>query len=260
MKQHPWQMVRGDGPLVATAIHDGHAVRPEVARRLAVDDDARRREEDPHTAEWTSIAPSRIVVAQSRFEVDMNRPRDKAVYRGAEDAWGLDVWREPPGPELVSRSLTLYDAFYTEIKSFFGMLTEQHARVVVFDLHSYNHRRAGADAAVDDPALRPEINIGTKTMDRRRWTRLVDALLDTLTGHDFLGRRLEVRENVPFGGGWFPQWLHQTFPERVCVISIEVKKFFMDEWSGLVDRHTMDAVYGALRAGAGRIERELGRP
>jgi hypothetical protein len=37
------------------------------------------------------VAPTHIIVTRSRFEVDLNRPRDKAVYRCAADAWNLDV-------------------------------------------------------------------------------------------------------------------------------------------------------------------------
>ena len=42
-----WQIVRGDSPLVATAIHDGHRLRPEVAEMMALSDTDRLREEDP---------------------------------------------------------------------------------------------------------------------------------------------------------------------------------------------------------------------
>jgi hypothetical protein len=41
-----FQIERGDGPLVAAAIHDGHAVRPELNEWLALDDGQRLREED----------------------------------------------------------------------------------------------------------------------------------------------------------------------------------------------------------------------
>src|SRR6185369_9772081 len=88
-----WQTEFGDGPLVACAIHDGHDVRPEVADCLRLDSAQRLYEEDPYTGEWTSIAPTRIVARRSRFEVDFNRSRDKAVYITPVDAWGLDVWR-----------------------------------------------------------------------------------------------------------------------------------------------------------------------
>ena len=42
-----WQINYGDSPLVATAIHDGHALRPDVAGIMALSDSERLREEDP---------------------------------------------------------------------------------------------------------------------------------------------------------------------------------------------------------------------
>ena len=232
MDETAWHMVRGDGPIVAAAIHNGHDVRPEVSRLLALDDQTRLREEDPFTESWTSIAPTQIVGLRSRFEIDLNRPRNRAVYLTPEDAWGLQVWRHPPSREIVDRSRALFDAFYRTMRHTLRDLTKHHGRVVVLDLHSYNYRRAGPDAPSADPALNPEVNVGTGTMDRRRWARLVDRFLEDLRNFDFLGRRLDVRENIKFFGGNFPAWIHKTFPETVCVLSLEIKKFFMDEWSG----------------------------
>ena len=37
-------------------------------------------QEDPFTGIWTTVAPTRLIGLHSRFEVDFNRPRDKAVY------------------------------------------------------------------------------------------------------------------------------------------------------------------------------------
>src|SRR5262245_19024990 len=62
MPQSPiWQTEFGDGALVACAIHDGHAVRPDVADCLRLDSAQRRYEEDPYTGDWTSIASTRII-------------------------------------------------------------------------------------------------------------------------------------------------------------------------------------------------------
>jgi hypothetical protein len=66
--------------LVAAAIHNGHAVRKERTEFLAVNDWARLREEEPHTGDWTAIAPTRIIGLRSRFEVDLNRPPETAIY------------------------------------------------------------------------------------------------------------------------------------------------------------------------------------
>ena len=91
-----WQLTAGNAPLVATAIHDGHQLRAEVAEIMALTDAAQLREEDPFTGQWTTVATHRLVGTHSRFEVDLNRPREKAVYLQPEDAWGLHVWRETP--------------------------------------------------------------------------------------------------------------------------------------------------------------------
>lgn len=51
-----WRAERGRGPIVAVAVHDGHAVRDEIAGYLALDEPGRLREEDPFTGEWTAVA------------------------------------------------------------------------------------------------------------------------------------------------------------------------------------------------------------
>lgn len=252
-----WQLQLGDGPVVAAAIHAGHAIRGELSDLLAIDEMARLHEEDPHTGVWTSVAPTRIIVFRSRFEMDLNRARPKAVYLEPDDAWGLKVWKKRPPAEVIERSLAQYDAFYRHVHLALETLLERFGRLVVFDLHSYNHRRQGADAAAADPQDNPEVNVGTGTMDRRRWAPLVDRFISDLRGFDSLGRRLDVRENVRFTGGQFPRWIHQTFPDSVCALAIEVKKCFMDEWTGEVDQAQLFAVGESLRSAASGVIEEL---
>ena len=250
---------RGDGPLVAAALHDGHAVRPEVAARLALSDAERRREEDPFTGAWTEVGDHRIVVHRSRFEVDPNRPRDGAVYLEPEQAWGLEVWRQPPSEQAVARSLAIYDRFHEEVGALFRELAERHGRFVVFDLHSYNHRRGGPEAEPDDPLENPEVNLGTGSLDRDRWAPVVERFLAELRCFDFSGRRLDVRENVRFLGGHFARWAHETFPEAACVLAVEWKKLFMDEWTGEPFPRVTAEIRRALSAAADGVRDELGR-
>ncbi len=252
-----WQTEYGDGPLVACAVHDGHAVRPDVAECLRLSNAERLYEEDPYTGAWTSIAPTRIVARRSRFELDLNRPRDKAVYIVPADAWGLDVWKCSPSPKMVDRSLRAYDDFYAQLRLLLEQLVERHGRVVVFDLHSYNHIRDGRGGPASDPAANPEINLGTGSMPRDRWAPIVDRWLADMRGYDYFGRRLDVRENVKFFGGHLPGWIHQNFPETVCALAIEVKKFFMDEWTGELDAGQHEALHGALSVAADGVRHEL---
>ena len=238
----------GDGPLIAAAIHDGHDVRPEVSSHLALGDAERLREEDPYTARWATVVPTRLVGLRSRFEVDLNRPRETAIYRLPSDAWGLQVWKAGLPDVVVEASLAGYDAFYAAAYDLLDEVRRRHGRFVVLDLHSYNHRRDAAAAAPADPAGNPEVNIGTGSMDRDRWSSVVDRFVDDLRSCEVVGRHLDVRENVKFRGGAFAQWVHHTFPETGCALAIEFKKFFMDEWTGEPDVACVEAIREALSA------------
>ena len=248
MTDQIWRLYVGGGPLIATAVHDGHEIRDEVGRHLALDDKARLREEDPFTGEWTKMVSTRVIGMRSRFEVDLNRPREKAVYRTPEDAWGLTIWKDEPPDEIFNKSLAQYDAFYDGMRSLLEETVSQHGYVVVFDLHSYNHRRQGPCAPPADADRNPQVNIGTGTMNRQRWAGVVDTFIDALREYDFPGGKLDVRENVKFFGGNWPRWIHEAFPDTGVAIAIEFKKFFMDEWTGEGDDGVIAAIGAALNS------------
>lgn len=235
-------VAEGDGPIVATAIHDGHGLRSEIAERVALDEATRLREEDPYTGRVAAVVPTHLIATRSRFEVDLNRPRDKAVYTCAEDAWGLECWTTPPEPELIAGSLAVYDEFYATLEAVLRERVRRYGRFVVLDIHSYNHCRDGAGRPA--PAEQnPEINLGTGTVDRARWGALVDRF-----SRDLVGQGLDVRENVKFKGGHMSRWIHERFPATGCALAIELKKTFMDEWTGVVDDARLTQLARAIAA------------
>ncbi len=231
MNETTYTFVKGHSPIVATAIHEGHHTRDSILNLFNLDDGQRLREEDPFTAEWVNISDNNIIVHHSRFETDVNRARSEAVYLKPEDAWGLNVWKDEPAHETVLESLAVYDGFYVEVKKYFDSLFRENKNIVVFDIHSYNHRREGKDIQADLDK-NPEVNIGTKSMNHKKWQPLVDGLINSFRSFDYGGRSLDVRENVKFKGGYFGQWLYEEYGDNICPVSIEFKKFFMDEWTG----------------------------
>lgn len=238
-----WSVHRAASPLVATAIHNGHTVRPELAASMVLDEPGRLREEDPYTEFVIRDVPNRVVVHRSRFEIDLNRPRDGAVYLRPEQAWGLEIWGSAPEAAAVQRSLRTHDAYYAMLGQMLADIEAQFDRFVLLDIHSYNHRRAGPEAEPTAAEAAPAINIGTFSMDRARWADVVDPFIESLRSFRLRGEPMDVRENVAFQGrGEQTRFVHHAFPYSGCAIAIEFKKFFMDEWTGEPDPDALVAM------------------
>jgi len=254
-----WSVNEGEGALLATALHSGHKIRQEMKQIMLLDDETRLREEDPYTEQLAKISQNQIIPLHSRFEVDLNRARNEAVYLKPEDAWGLKIWKHQPTKEMIKYSLQEFDQFYTDSEIFLKKLEQEYGHFVVFDLHSYNYRRNGPGAPPDDPLKNPDINIGTGTMERDRWGRLIDHFINDLKAYHFEGGHLDVRENIKFKGRQFATWVHSNFSESGCVLSIEIKKIFMDEWTGEVNKRKLIALFNALKSTLPGISEELAR-
>jgi hypothetical protein len=235
------------GPVVATSVHAGHGLRPEVAGAMVLDEAERFHEEDPYTDRIAAAVPDRVITSRSRFEADLNRPRRDAVYRSPEDCWGLDVWRDGAlSDALVELSLETYDAFYDALAPRLDALAER-GPFVVLDVHSYN-RRDGADT--------PEVNLGTGSVDDQFGPLVERFLVDIRRAWSGSGP-LDVRENVAFMGRNLAWWVHERYPGVGCVLALEFKKTFMDEWSGELDEERFRAAQGALAATLPGLREEL---
>ena len=247
--RNPWTVEFGSGPLLATAIHNGHEMLPELARRSAMSVEDRLREEDPHTGVIATAIPTSVVVSSSRFTVDLNRRRESAVYREPGDAWGLDLWAEPPTDSDIAAALAIYDDFYSLVGGLIENTIDQYGHFVLYDVHSYNHRRTGPNAPPEDVNENPTVNLGTGSLPGR-WRPVADAFMNAMSQQEAGGERIDVRENIRFKGGYLSQWVHDRYGTDGCVLAIEFKKVFMDEWSGDVDWVVVGELEGALAATA----------
>ena len=258
--ENPWTVRNGAGRIVATAIHDGHDLRPEVADAMALGDAERLREEDPFTGQAVLDVPAHIVVHRSRFEFDLNRAEEGAVYRTPDQCWGLQLWKPgEPDEAVVQRSLEFHSEYYRNLADVLDGIAAKHDRFVLLDIHSYNHRRGGPDAEPEPQEAAPDINIGTFSMPREHWAFLIDPWMEALRGFDFNGRKLDVRENVAFQGrGEQTRFVHERYPERGCAIAVEFKKFFMDEWTGEPDPAELAAMRRFTTFMAEQADRLLG--
>lgn len=242
-----WKIQLGESPIIGTAIHSGTNVGDACRSLMSLSDPDRRREEDPFTEQFITDFPTQIIVHRSRFQVDLNRAREAAVYMSPDQSWGLEVWREHPAEDILRESLAFHDAFYSELNHVLADIERRYGRFVLVDVHSYNHRRDGPVSKPMSRDLAPDINIGTSSMDRQRWAPVVEAFMETLRSHSLNGEPIDVRENVSFQGkGEQTRFVHTNFPETGCAIAVEFKKIFMDEWSGKPDWGTIEQLRAIL--------------
>jgi N-formylglutamate amidohydrolase len=253
-----WDIALGDGPVVTTAIHDGHLVRDSLRPHLAIEDEVRRREEDPLTSLFTTVGDVRIRARHSRFQVDLNRPRELAMSTDPQDTWGLKVWHDTLPEAEREISLASHDAFYAMVAELLERLIERWGCVLLIDLHSYNHRRDGADAQPAPQQGNPDIELGVTTLDSSRWGATAARFADALRACPVAGSTPDVRENVRFPtGGHFPEWVYATYGDRVCTISPEYKKIYMDEWTAQADIAALEDLRDGLQRAVDAVRPEF---
>ena len=140
-----------------------------------------------------------------------------------------------------------YDEFYETVRNLLADKLKREEKLLLLDMHSYNHQCDGAGQPPAGITGNPDIEIDTTEFGRAQFGSLVDKLIADLRGQMIGGRKLDVRENVRFAGpGHFARWVQMEFPNDVCVISIEVKKFYMDEWTGEIDLEILHDVRAAI--------------
>ena len=84
------------------------------------------------------------------------------MYRTPAEAWGLKVWREPLPNDVFERSRAIRTEFYRTVEQVLTELLKRHERLVVYELHTYNHHRLGPDEPFDPVELNPQVNLGTE--------------------------------------------------------------------------------------------------
>ncbi len=230
-------------PVIALSIHNGHDMSNELLGICGISDTDRLREEDPFTERISSGCSNNVTVHTSRFMIDLNRSPQSAVYQKPEDCWGLNVRKNPIPSTYLTELYDAYEDWYRVLDYQISNFLNRHPRLIVFDLHSYNHRRKGPNSEPDPQIENPDIIIGRSNLNSEYYP-LVAKLKSLLNNKEIDGYLLDCREDVKFSGGYLSRYLNAKYPQRVISLSIEFKKIYMDEWSGIVD----DYKFGRLIA------------
>jgi len=208
---------------VCSAIHDGHSLRSEIIDNCDLNETERLYEEDPFTAEMVKNLPLVIKGCDSRYEYDLNRPPETCVY---DEAWGRQVWKSPLSAAQKETSLKKHHTFYRVLGELYKKLENQHGSCLVYDMHSYNHKRIEKDT--------PVFNIGTEQLDKK-WTGVIKHWVEQLNNITLPGiSSRAAADEVFYGRGYQATFVHNNL-NNTLVLPTEVKKVFMNELTGEPD-------------------------
>lgn len=209
-------------PIVCTAIHNGHRLRPDIEKSFLLSKEERFYEEDPYTDELISSFPIQLIGNDSRFEYDLNRAKALSTY--FKTAWEKQVWEKPLSTKQRAKSHRKHQSFYNVLEAIISVIEKLFNNAIVFDIHSYNHKRIEQDT--------PTFNIGSEQIDTERWGNIVKHFEKQL--NRIVLPNLHVRgvtDEVFQGRGYLITHVNGHF-DNTLVLPTEVKKIFMDEYSG----------------------------
>ena len=104
------------------AVHDGHQFRKELWDNCLHSEYDRWYEEDPETKNMVHSHPIVMAGMDSRFEYDLNRAPESAIYT---DAWGKQLWKKPLSEPMILKSLNKHVNFYKVVNALIMKLEEK---------------------------------------------------------------------------------------------------------------------------------------
>ena len=224
-------------PYVCGAVHNGHQFRKELWENCMHTEYDRWFEEDPCTKEFVKSHPIVIAGRDSRFEYDLNREPEIAIY---DDAWGKKLWKKPLSEETKAKSLKKHETFYTVVHALFKKLNEKFKAIVVYDMHSYNWRRWDREV--------PVINLGTSNIDTDRFGNEIEKWRRSLS-ELILPKNIQTTSKVNDtfqGNGYFLKYITENFKNNL-VLATEFKKIYCDERDGTIFPEVVSAIEKQLQ-------------
>jgi len=224
-------------PYACAAVHNGSQFRKELWKKCLHSEYDRWYEEDPETK--TMLQPHPIVISgmDSRFEYDLNRDLDNAIY---EDAWGKQLWKEPLTEGETARSLEKHQNFYKVVHALIKKLELKFGCCVVYDLHSYNWKRWDREV--------PTWNLGTANIDHKRFENAIEAWREQLS-------KIKLPNDIPTtakvndtfeGNGYFLKFITNNF-NNTLVLATEVAKIYCDELEKVIYPEVVAAIRKGLK-------------
>ncbi|WOD45352.1 N-formylglutamate amidohydrolase [Hwangdonia lutea] len=224
-------------PYACAAIHDGHQFRKELWPNCIHTEYERWYEEDPETKTMIKSHPIVIAGCDSRFEYDLNRAPEAAVF---DTAWGKQLWHQPLSEDMKDKSLRKHNNFYKVVHTLISVLESKFGFCTVYDMHSYNWKRWDREV--------PTWNLGTSNIDNKRFGEAVENWRQSLSEIKFpYGIPSTSKINDTFqGNGYFLKYITNNF-KNTLVLATEIAKVYCDEYDYIIYPEVVRSVENQLR-------------
>ena len=159
-------------------------------------------EEDPATKEMVQSHPIVIAGMDSRFEYDLNRAPETAIYN---DAWGKQLWKNELPQENASKKSSKTSNFYKVVHALIAKLEEKFGICVVYDMHSYNWKRWDREV--------PTWNLGTSNVDNNRFGKEIESwrqFVEKMPLPNGIKSTSKINDTFQ-GNGYFLKFITQNF-------------------------------------------------
>ena len=224
-------------PYICGAVHDGHQFRKSLWENCLHTEYERWYEEDPCTKEMVQSHPIVIAGCDSRFEYDLNRAPETAIY---EDAWGKKLWYKSLPKNQREKSLQKHTNFYKVVHTLISKLEEKFDVCIVYDMHSYNWKRWSREV--------PTWNLGTGNIDNHRFEKEIESwrsILEKTPLPNNIESTSKINDTFQ-GNGYFLNYITQNF-DNTLVLATEIAKIYCDELSQILFPEVIDAVEKYLK-------------
>lgn len=219
------------------AVHDGHQFRKELWDNCLHTEYDRWYEEDPETKNMVVSHPIVIAGRDSRFEYDLNRDPENAVF---DTAWGKKLWKTPLSDAQKQKSLAKHSNFYKVTHALVSKLEEKFGTAIVYDMHSYNWKRWDREV--------PTWNLGTSNIDNNRFGDQVELWRNALASielpHDI--KQTALINDTFQGNGYFLKFITNTF-DNTLVLATEIAKIYCDEYNQIIFPEVLNSVASQLQ-------------
>ncbi|WP_422104393.1 N-formylglutamate amidohydrolase [Winogradskyella sp.] len=225
-------------PYVCGAVHDGHQFRKDLWDNCLHSAYERWYEEDPETKHMVISHPILIAGCDSRFEYDLNRDPENAVF---DTAWGKQLWKNPLPEVEKEKSLQKHSNFYKVVHALMSKLENKFGVCVVYDMHSYNWQRWDREV--------PTWNLGTSNIDNDRFGNEVESWRQMLASIELPNQiKQTAKINDTFqGNGYFLKYITRNF-KNTLVLATEIAKVYCDEYKQVIYPEVVAAVEQQLQS------------